>query len=123
MNLITFEYLLEDVQLASGIVSDAMSNCIYPSISSTKQNIHLNDTVQLSKQVRKCGNAIGICVFDETAKYTFTIFNNGIVSIMADIDTFDADGTHGIKETSDHIKHNLHKLLGNIEKLISNYRI
>ena len=123
MNLITFEYLLDDVQLASELVSDAMSNCIYPNISDTHQNIHISDTVQLSKQVRKCGNAIGICVFDGTAKYTFTIYNNGIVSIMADIDTFDADGTHGIKETSDHIKSNLHKLLGNISKLIENYHI
>lgn len=123
MNLITFEYLLEDVQLASGIVSDALSNCIYPEISGTNHNIHISETVQLSKQVRKCGTAIGICLFDETAKYTFTIFNNGIVSIMADIDTFDADGTHGIKETSDHIKSNLHKLLGNIEKMIENYHV
>ena len=123
MNLITFEYLLDDVQLASGIVSDALSNCIYPEISSTSHNIHISDTVQLSKQVRKCGTAIGVCVFDETSKYTYTIFNNGVVSIMADIDTFDADGTHGIKETSEHIKGNLHKLLGNIEKLIEKYHV
>ena len=123
MNLITFEYLLDDVQLASGIVSDALSNCIYPEISSTTHNIHISETVQLSKQVRKCGTAIGICVFDETAKYTFTIFNNGIVSIMADIDVFDADGTHSIKETSDHIKNNLHKLLGKIETMIENYHV
>lgn len=123
MNLITFEYLLDDVQLASELVSDALSNCIYPKICSTHQNIHISDTVQLSKQVRKCGTAMGICIFDETSKYTYTIFNNGIVSIMADIDVFDADGTHGIKETSNHIKSNLPKLLGNISKLIENYHI
>lgn len=123
MNLITFEYLLDDVQLASELVSDAMSNCIYPNISDTHQNIHISDTVQLSKQVRKCGNAIGICVFDEASKYTYTIYNNGIVSIMSDVESFDADGTHCIKETSSHIKSNLHKLLGNISKLIENYHI